>query len=198
MIEPSRIAAVLLAAGQSRRFGAEDKLLAQINGEPVALRAAHAIRALSPLACIAVCPDRDALLADTLARAGFQIVENDQPGLGMSRSLALGIAAAAQTPCDAALLCLGDMPFVTEEHLRALLERFHPESAPVVASTNGAALMPPALFHRARFSRLLEMAGDSGGKALLAGAARVIAPAGTLRDIDVAEDISPFRRDIGE
>ena len=42
MIEATKVAVILLAAGRSERFGT-DKLLAMIAGEPVAVRAARAL-----------------------------------------------------------------------------------------------------------------------------------------------------------
>lgn len=190
MTERSKIAAILLAAGQSSRFGSEDKLLANMAGEAVVMHAAYAIRPLAPATCIAVCADSTAPVAHMLAGTGFRIVENRHPELGMSRSLAIGIAAAALTSCDAALVCLGDMPFVSTAHLQALLDRFDPEYAPIVASSQGDAAMPPALFHRANFARLQSGTGDSGGRSLLADAVLVRAPAGELRDIDVPRDLA--------
>ena len=79
--------------------------------------------------------------------------------------------------------------FVGTGHLRKLMARFDPVKAPVVASTNGEAAMPPALFARALFETLRSGEGDRGGKALLADAALVPAPAGELVDIDRPDDL---------
>jgi molybdenum cofactor cytidylyltransferase len=189
MIEAENISAILLAAGGSRRFGAKEKLLAPIAGAPLALHAAARIGELAPGRRIAVCPDGDGPLAQRLAEQGFDIVVNPDERLGLSRSLACGIAEAARGPHAAALICLADMPFVALGHLRQLLARFDPVDAPVVASTNGAAAMPPALFARSLFDRLHASEGDRGGKALLAGALLVRADSGELADIDRPEDI---------
>jgi molybdenum cofactor cytidylyltransferase len=73
--------------------------------------------------------------------------------------------------------------------LRALLARFDPSHAPVVASTDGRTAMPPALFARTLFDRLQTGVGDRGGKALLDGAALVTASPDELADIDRPGDI---------
>lgn len=189
MVEAANIAAILLAAGTSQRFGAEDKLLASLAGEPLALYAARRIVELAPGRRIAVCPDGHGMLAQHLAAEGFEIVVNAQPDRGLSQSLACGIAAAALGPEVAALICLADMPFVSTRHLRELLARFDPSTAPVVATTNGAATMPPALFGRALFETLRRGEGDRGGKALLADAVIVPADADELLDIDRPGDL---------
>lgn len=189
MIEVGDISAILLAAGRSRRFGVGDKLLAPIAGELLVLHAAARITEMMPGRRIAVCPDEDGALAQRLTALDFEIVINPDEALGLSRSLACGIAEAARGPQAAALICLADMPFVTLGHLRQLLAQFDPVDAPVVASTNGAAVMPPALFARSLFDRLQAGEGDRGGKALLARALLVPADAGELADIDRPEDL---------
>lgn len=189
MIDAGDISAILLAAGESRRFGSDDKLLAPLAGEPLALHAARRIVALAPGRRIAVCRDADGALARRLVALGFEIIGNPRPERGLSHSLACGIAEAARGRETAALVCLADMPFVSAGHLDRLLDRFDPATTPVVGSSDGTAAMPPALFARALFDRLSASAGDRGGKALLAGAALVTASADELADIDRPEDL---------
>lgn len=189
MIEAGDICAVLLAAGGSRRFGADDKLLTDVGGEPLALHAAARLAEVKPGRLIAVCADNDGTLAQRLAALEFEIVANPDVDLGLSRSLACGIAAAASGPHSAALIGLADMPFVPLSHLTEMIARFDPVHSPVVASTNGKAAMPPALFARSLFNRLQAGEGDRGGKALLADAMLVPTDPGNLADIDRPEDI---------
>lgn len=189
MIEAANVTAILLAAGTSQRFGAEDKLLAPLTGEPLALHAARRIVELVPGRRIAVCPDDHGMLAQLLAAEGFEIVVNPHPERGLSQSLSCGITEAALGPEVAALICLADMPFVSTGHLRNLLTRFDPSTAPAVASSNGDAAMPPALFSRALFETLRSGQGDRGGKALLADATLVQAGADELVDIDRPGDL---------
>lgn len=189
MIEAGDICAILLAAGGSRRFGTDDKLLADVAGEPLALHAAAPLTHLRAGRRIAVCANDSGPLAKRLAAQGLEIVVNPDANLGMSRSLACGIAAAARGPHSAALICLADMPFVPLSHLTELLARFDALHSPIVASTNGEVAMPPALFARSLFDRLQAGEGDRGGKALLADAVLVPADAGHLADIDRPEDI---------
>ena len=109
MIEAGDICAILLAAGRSRRFGGDDKLLAPVAGDPLALHAAARITEMLPGRRIAVCLDDDGPLAQRFAAQGFEIVANPNEELGMSRSLACGVAEAARGPQAAALICLADI-----------------------------------------------------------------------------------------
>lgn len=187
MIEPDRIAAVLLAAGRSERFGS-DKLLALADGEPVAIRAARHLGAIGCGTRIAVCRG-DSPVAELLAATGYEIVINSDPARGLSSSLALGIGRAEAAGADAALVALGDMPFVPAAHFRALLAAFDPADASIVASARDDAAMPPALFARRHFAGLCAARGDRGGRALLAGATLVAATPRELADIDRPGDL---------
>ena len=101
MIEATKVAAILLAAGRSERFGT-DKLLAMIAGEPVAVRAARALLSIGPQWRIAVCR-QGSPLTNPLETLGFEIALNPDPARGLSSSLALGIERAAKAGADAAL-----------------------------------------------------------------------------------------------
>lgn len=187
MIDARNIAAILLAAGRSERFGSDDKLMVPLDGEPLGLHAARRIVELAPGQHIAVCESADHPLAARLAALGYEIVTNPHPERGLSQSLASGIAAADKA--EAALVCLADMPFVTTAHLEALLARFDAETAPVVASTRDGTPMPPALFAHSLFDALQARKGDQGARALLADAALVSAGARELADIDRPDDL---------
>ena len=187
MIEANRIAAILLAAGRSERFGS-DKLLALVRDEPVAVVAAKSLVAIEPGRLIAVCragSDVAAILSDL----GFEIVINPEPARGLSSSLALGIERADLSNVDAALVALGDMPFVGPQHIKSLLAAFDPAKAPIVASGRDGTAMPPALFARSHFEALRTIEGDRGGRALLAGALLVAGDPLELADIDRPEDL---------
>ncbi len=186
MIEAGRVVAILLAAGRSERFGS-DKLMALLDGKPLALHAARRIVELAPGRRIAVCQSTDGPLAAQLNDLGFEIVTNPHPERGLSQSLVRGIAAVGTA--EAALVCLADMPFVTAAHLEALLARFDAGTTPVVASVRGDTPMPPALFARSLFGALQAGEGDRGARAQLAGAALVAADAAELADIDQPGDL---------
>lgn len=72
-----RIGALLLAAGMSRRFGPEDKLLADLNGMPMVAHAARALDLVGPDRRIAV-TGSDAV-GNLLSAEGFDIVARPPP-----------------------------------------------------------------------------------------------------------------------
>ncbi|MDF0541241.1 nucleotidyltransferase family protein [Sphingobium sp. H39-3-25] len=189
MIRPDRVAAVLLAAGASRRFGQENKLLADLNGRALVTHAASVLAEVGFACRIAVCAPEDDAVAALLAPLGFVIVRGRVDRTDMAASLSVGVASAMAHDVDAVLMCLGDMPFISAAHVDALLLAHGDRPLAVTASFDGAHPMPPALLGRGHFAALQAMQGDKGARDLLADAARVPAPALQLRDIDRPGDL---------
>lgn len=177
---------VLLAAGLSRRFGMGSKLVANYRGKPLALHAAETLVALPFAQHIAVCQAGDDVLVGLLARLGFAVVTNPDPARGQSSSVKLGVQTAKQQ--QAVLICLADMPLVTADHVRSVVERVTPGSIVASTSPSGGPPMPPAAFPRDYMHELLHLEGDRGAGHLLPLADRVVAPEGTLADFDTLID----------
>lgn len=178
-------AGVLLAAGHSRRFGPTNKLLATLRGIALVDHAARAMRASGVDVLLAVVSD-DAVAARL---NGFDIVRPPEPVPAQSDSLRAGVAAAALSGSDRVLIALGDMPFVTSKHLRAVMAQCD-DTIPS-ATTDGTRPTPPACFPRIAFGALLALNGDRGAGAMLADLpddALVRAPTGMLRDLDTRDD----------
>jgi molybdenum cofactor cytidylyltransferase len=179
------IAVALLAAGQGIRFGS-DKLLAEIDGEPLGLKAAKTLMEFPFGRHFAVCKS-DGALAEQLADHGFMVVANDQPEQGQAHSLHLAVKAAMTTEAKALLVTLADMPFVSTAHLTALIFAY---DGRITASTDGQSSMPPAIFPRESWPGLLATSGDAGARVLLKSAAVVRCAEGELRDIDTLADLT--------
>jgi molybdenum cofactor cytidylyltransferase len=185
MITPDQVALVLLAAGQSRRFGDADKLMAPYLGRPLGLHVVVALEAVPFAARIAV-TSRTAL---DLASCGYRIIDNDDPAAGLGRSLRLGVEAACATGAQAVLVALADMPRVTATHIYRLLDRAEGADA-IVASSDGTIPRPPALFGCGRFDALVAAQGDMGARELVRHGHHVVTSPAELIDIDTPEDLA--------
>lgn len=182
MTAHSDIAVAVLAAGRSERYGA-DKLMVPLGGIPLGLRIGNTLSTLDFGWRFAICGTGSSL-RDPYSKLGFTVIENATPEDGQSHSLHLAVRAAQETAAKALLVVLGDMPFVTAEHLEEI-----GASHVLTASTTGSTPMPPALFPRALWPDLLGTNGDSGARQLLRQAHLVTASANELRDIDVPQDL---------
>lgn len=185
MIEAERVALVLLAAGRSERFGAQDKLMAPYLGRPLGMHVVVALEAVPFCERIAV----TAGTALDLAGCGYRIIRNDDPSAGMGRSLRLGVEAACAGRAEAVLIALADMPRVTATHIYRLLDRAEGPDA-IVASSDGTVPRPPALFGCDHFDALLGMHGDMGARELVRHGHHVVTSPAELADVDTPEDLA--------
>ena len=184
-MEAEQVAIIVLAAGHARRFGS-DKLMADLEGAPMGVRAARNLVGIQAAAHFAVCQP-DAAIAPHYAALGYTLVENPNADLGLSASLHLAVAAAAKIKAQALLIALADMPFIGAAHIGALIAACDGE---IIASSDGAQAMPPAIFPRANWPLLLETQGDAGARHILSQARSLAAPIGSLHDIDTPDDLS--------
>lgn len=114
-----KVAAILLAAGLSRRMGARNKLLLPVNGEPLVRRVARTyLGALDGPVTVVTGFEADRVRA-ALAGLPVQIVHNDRFDAGQAGSVATGLGHAPQT--ELLLIGLGDQPLLTSQDLTALI-----------------------------------------------------------------------------
>lgn len=162
------IGAVLLAAGASRRFGEENKLVAPLDGQPLVRHVADTLieSGISDLVVVTG-HGRDAIEAALDGRP-LRFVHNEDWEAGMGRSIARGVRALRpDTP--AAFIVPGDMPFLTVALLEALAGHYTDAGGDriVVPTTEAGAQRNPVLWPRSRFDDLANLDGPEGGKALL-------------------------------
>lgn len=188
MIAPEKTVLILLAAGRSQRFGDVDKLTQEFLGQPLAFHVVTALESVPFLDRIVV---KNGTELDFESR-GYRVIHNEQPEIGMSNSVKLGVACARDQGADAVMIALADMPRVTAAHVLRLLDGADGRDA-VVASSNGEKPCPPAVFGADRFDALLALQGDEGARAMIAAGKHVIAPEYELLDIDRPEDLVRLR-----
>ncbi|NGP16429.1 nucleotidyltransferase family protein [Devosia aurantiaca] len=189
MVEPDQGAVVVLAAGLSRRFGADDKLLADLDGQPLVQHCAETLSRLDFAHHIAVCQDNSPLTT-LFADRGFSVLINPDSAQGQASSLALGVAEAAKRDANFVLICLADMPFITAEHLLHLVDVLDhtPNGVAASAAHPDAPPTPPAIFAAQHFPELMALTGDQGARHLLRQAQIVISGEGELADFDTPAD----------
>ncbi|GAB6054351.1 hypothetical protein JCM17960_31710 [Magnetospira thiophila] len=186
-----RVAVLVLAAGQSRRMGGVNKLLAPLNGKPVLHHVLDGIPTTLRQDIWIVTGFEAARVRDSLGGQGLHFVHNPRFKDGLSTSLKVGIEAL---PDDRAgvLVMLGDMPFVQPQTVTALLTCFE-ESGGICLPMYQGHRGNPVLWPRAFFPAIGDLTGDQGARSLLAGhSAQVrtvsVTDDGILRDLDSPRD----------
>ena len=152
-----KIAAVLLAAGTSSRFGEQDKLMAPLRGKPVAAHTLETVASMAFAKLVAVVRPIDfaPVIHRKLDRRGYTILVNDQPEEGMSGSIVRAVEhVLPDQKIRGILICLADMPDVPPSHYNRIC-LVAEDIRSVVASTDGFSSSPPAFIGRKHFPELL-------------------------------------------
>jgi len=162
----SAVAAIVLAAGESRRFGQPKQLLSV--GDKTMLQHVVDIALDSPLdQVIVVLGCRAAEIGESIAGRPVQVVVNQEWKLGLSSSVQAGLSAV-KPEVDAAVFVLADQPGVTTEVMAKLVERYRETCAAIVIPTHQSRRGNPVLFDHSLFAELMEVKGDQGGRQLIA------------------------------
>ncbi|MFM9851316.1 MAG: NTP transferase domain-containing protein [Sphingomonadaceae bacterium] len=185
-----KIVGALIAAGAGTRFGGS-KLEAMLDGAMLGTYAAGALRAAPVSHWIAIVRADTHALNEWLAGRGYRLIINDTPAAGLSHSVALAAQTAMSHGANGLLIALADMPFVPVDYFARLVADFAQRTPrQAVTSATGEAVMPPAMFPRSLFESLMRSTGDSGGRQIIQGAARISVDSAWLVDIDTHDDLT--------
>ncbi|WP_114087078.1 nucleotidyltransferase family protein [Thalassospira profundimaris] len=186
----TQIGGIILAAGESRRFGGR-KQLAEISGKSL-LR--HAIDAVG-----GACTDRPFVvlgayhneIAPHIADVAMVIV-NLEWSQGMGTSIVAGIHAIKNhtTEFDGAMIAVCDQICLKEADYRKLVAAF--DGSSIVATAYPDGLGVPAIFPRSMWDDLAKLDGATGAKKLVNHSGRkvtaVALPNATI-DIDTRQNL---------
>jgi molybdenum cofactor cytidylyltransferase len=159
------IGGIVLAAGEGRRFGGV-KQVAKLDGRPLlehAVRAMLAVPAISPVVVV-LGAHADEIRAE-VDLGGADVVVCEQWADGQSASLQAGVAALGEV--EAAVITLGDQPFISAEVIAGVLGQRGRHLA--VRATYDGSPGHPVLLERRLLDHVGELAGDTGARTLLEG-----------------------------
>lgn len=190
------IAAIVMAAGRSRRMAPHNKLLVTDQaGKPMIARVVDNVLSSKARPILVVTGHMAEQVEHALGGRPVQDVHAAAYADGLSASLKAGIAAVPPE-CSAAIVCLGDMPLVTGRMIDRLLQTYDPdEGRLIVLPTFRGKQGNPMLWDRRYFSEILEISGDSGARFLIGKHAEAVAEVemaddAVLRDFDTTESLA--------
>lgn len=161
-----KIAGIVLAAGESKRFG-QPKQLLEWRGKPFVRQAAETALAAGLQPVVVVTGAHAEQVAASLTDLAVTVRHNPAWPSGQSSSLQAGLAALPPEAGGAVFL-LADQPQVPPTLLRALVERHCRDLCPILAPQVRGQRANPVLFDRLTFPALQALRGDIGGRALFA------------------------------
>ena len=160
-----RVSAVVLAAGESKRFGCPKQLL-PVAGTTMLEHVLHAIRTTS-LDEIVVVVGHSAGQIGRYIPSWCRMVLNEDWRAGISSSIRAGLEAVDHK-AEAALFILADQPLITGAGIDRVLQAYYGHMKPVVVPVHQEQRGTPVLFDRCLFAALKSLRGDVGGRQILA------------------------------
>jgi len=162
-----KIAAVVLAAGESRRMEGANKLLLEVDGRAVVSWVVEAVRGAGVADVYVVVGHQADEVRREIGDAGVTFVENEAYATGMASSLRAGVAALLED-VDAALICLGDMPRLTAADVRSVIDAFAPASKrEICIPTYDGKRGHPVLFAARFLPEIERLRGDVGARSVI-------------------------------
>ena len=189
----SRPTVVVLAAGKGSRFKGSAHKLEQSLGDLSVLGRTlrNAIESHLPVVVVTT-QALAARAADTIAARDVIVVPQALAELGMSHSIAAGIAARADAP--GWLLLPGDMPMVRPATLLAVAAAL--EHHPVAYAQYQGRRGHPVGFAAELYSELMMLSGDEGARRVVARYPAIgvdVDDPGALLDLDTEADLAAMR-----
>jgi len=183
----SRISAILLGAGESRRMGV-DKLSLPWGGKTLLERCFETLLRSKVDELIVVLSTRNKEGSNLFRGRKVSIVINPLSKMGMSASIRRGLRKI-RPRCHGILIALGDQPFLRTRTINALIRTFDQGKGGIIVPSFRGTRGHPVIFHR-RFKReLLKLRGDVGGRSIMESHpedVRVVPvrSAGVIKDVD--------------
>ena len=159
-------AIVVLAAGASRRMQGRDKLMEDVDGMPLLRRSVMRALATGCKVLVALPATPNARYA-TLEGLDVAAIPVPDAAEGMNASLRAGLRALSDRT-RAVMVLLADMPDITTDDMKTVLQAVDPESETRIwrAVTRTGEAGHPVVFHRELLPELLALRGDQGGGAV--------------------------------
>ncbi|HCN82684.1 MAG TPA: nucleotidyltransferase family protein [Sphingobacteriaceae bacterium] len=183
---------IILAAGNSSRFGSPKQLLQYKNKSLVQLVADEAIRTVSK-SVIVVTGGNKTLIETDLKDKEIQIVYNPDWQEGMASSISCGLKDLVKSfpQLENVIITVCDQPYISSDLFKDLIKKKSSSRKNIIASAYKNTFGVPVLFDKRYFNDLLGLKGQSGAKKLLKNFAddvdSVIFKKGDI-DIDTVRD----------
>ena len=197
-VKAPKVAALVLAAGQSRRMGVQNKLLAPLGGEAMLTHTLRSVAAVGLDDVVVVTGHEANDVNDVLQNQPVRVVHNANYAQGLSTSLATGLRALGDD-VEAVVICLGDMPRLSADVIESLLSAYDPlEGRAICVPTWKGKRGNPVLFDAQFFDAMMQVRGDTGARQLLGEHADVVCevPVGShavLEDVDSPAELARVR-----
>jgi molybdenum cofactor cytidylyltransferase len=190
------VSAIVLAAGESRRMGEQNKLLLPFRGKTIIEHLVETLSASNAAEIVVVLGHEADRIKNALSHRNLIFAINANYREGMATSIHAGVTAASPY-ADGFMICLADLPFIEAVEFNELINHFEKALAAnprqiVVPAFNGRR-GNPVIFSSFYRDEILACKGIVGCKGLIKQNSRQVLETRMdsdhiLKDIDTLED----------
>jgi molybdenum cofactor cytidylyltransferase len=200
LMQKDPTAGIILAAGESTRFGTSKQLL-RLKGRLLCEWVLDAaLESRLDRVVLVTGPSHDGILLELGKKADhprLEVLFNPDFQGGLSTSLKAGLLRVHESH-PSVMFLLADQPRVDAATLNRLLERFHPSACNICVPVHKGQRGNPTLFSRLLYPELLRITGDQGGRSVIAAhpdqlLTVEIADPEFLVDVDTPDDLEKLR-----
>jgi len=190
------ISAVILAAGESRRMGKQNKLLLPLGGEALLVKLVKSVYDSDVGQVLVVIGHESKKIKQELNNFPLSFVYNPNFSEGMTTSIKSGVNGVSPD-CDGLLICLADMPFIKTPEINKLIHTYVQnrikEKRLIVVPAFKGHRGNPVLFSSEFRNDILEHKKDSGCKGVIMNNSEYVKEIemdddNMLLDLDTMED----------
>jgi molybdenum cofactor cytidylyltransferase len=179
------LSVLILAGGESRRMGFP-KLLLQYHDTTLLTHTILKAKAVSNDIVVVVGKFAE-LYQKEAEKSKVKVIENPEWSEGLASSLRVGLKSLDNS--ELALILLPDQPFVSVDHLQALIAKQKQTQSELVFSSYQGTLGAPTVIHHSLFDQVQTLRGNVGAKALIQDGVMVAeVELENSLDIDTPED----------
>ncbi len=186
------VGGILLAAGGSTRLGYPKQLL-ELDGKTLVEIALEKILQILPQTITVVTGGSAEKVRAKLKGKNINLAYNENWQSGMASSIKTGMQNLLKRlpEVDAVMICLCDQPFLTSDHLEALLKATEDKPQKIIASHYNNLASVPAIFKKSVFEDLLNLEGQQGARRVIRKSEEqtfTVPFAKGIYDVDTVED----------
>ena len=188
-----KIKKILLAAGESKRFGNKNKLSEIINGKPII---SHILDTLfeifDPSEMIVIVGYEHKIIKNLIFNKDIKILENLDYRKGIGTSIALGVNNLS-TDIDGVMIIPADMPYINSMDIINLEKKFMElNCVKVVMPEHNSIIGNPVILPRNYFNTLKSLNNDFGARSLIKKKDVITLKTGfgTVFDIDTQDELA--------
>ncbi|MEO1297146.1 MAG: nucleotidyltransferase family protein [Cyanobacteria bacterium J06636_16] len=160
------VAAIILAAGASRRMR-QTKQLLTYQGQTLLGHVIQCVLASSCSSVIVVLGAHADKIASAIEQFPIEIVNNSDWRQGMSSSIRCGLDHLREISMEGMIFLTCDQPLISTDLIEQLIALYDKSNQPIIASQYGGITGIPVLFDRSFYSELLLLQGDRGAKKII-------------------------------